>query len=330
MTSIEVPIKKYSEAVRNEAVQLLRESCLVAFPTETVYGLGALVFSTEGVAKIFETKGRPSTNPLIVHVHNHREIEKVADLSNIRIRTLYENIAPLLGGPLTIILPRKQHLPIQINCNAPTIAVRIPNHACALDLLRHLDAPIAAPSANRSNHISPTTAQHVYEEFGAQVPLIIDGGPCEHGLESTVLSLIDEKPVILRPGTILPVQIEEILKIPITKTTPHSTCSPGQGVRHYAPERTRLYFLEKSTPLPTENTALLALFGSHLNTIDHSRFKEVHTISLDNSLNEVAHKLFDTLRKIDSLGYDAVAITKVEPIGMGAAIMDRLTRACAK
>jgi len=330
VTSKEVPIKQYSAAVRDEAVQLLRQSCLVAFPTETVYGLGALAFSTEGVAKIFETKGRPSTNPLIVHVHNHSEIEKVADLSNKRIRTLYEQIAPRLGGPLTLVLPRRRHLPSQINCNAPTIAVRIPNHPCALDLLKHLDAPIAAPSANRSNCISPTTARHVYEEFGTMVPLIIDGGPCEHGLESTVLSLVDERPTILRPGTILTEQIEEILGTPVTMQTSHSTCSPGQGIRHYAPQRTRLYFLEKSAPPPSENTALLALFGSHIDMIDHSKFKAVHTISPDNSLIEVAHKLFDSLRELDSLGYEAIAVTKVKPIGIGVAIMDRLSRACAK
>ncbi len=330
MTSVVVPIKQYSATVRDEAVRLLRQSCLVAFPTETVYGLGALAFSTEGVAKIFETKGRPSTNPLIVHVHNLSDIEKVADLSDRRIRRLYEQIAPLLGGPLTLVLPRKQHLPLQINSTAPTVAVRIPAHPCALDLLKHLDAPIAAPSANRSNCISPTTARHVYEEFGTLVPLIIDGGPCEHGLESTVLSLVDDKPVILRPGAILAVQIEELLGTLITTPTTPSPCSPGQGLRHYAPERTTLYFLESLPEYPTENTALLALFGSHTDMIDRTRFKAVHTISPNNSLVEVAHKLFDTLREIDSLGYKAVAVTKVESNGIGAAIMDRLTRACAR
>jgi L-threonylcarbamoyladenylate synthase len=303
---------------------------MVAFPTETVYGLGALAFSPEGVAKIFKTKGRPSTNPLIVHVHDLAAIEKVADLSKRRIGNLYERIAPLLGGPLTLVLPRHQNLPLQINSNAPTVAVRIPSHPCALDLLKHLDAPIAAPSANRSNCISPTTARHVYEEFGTLVPLIIDGGPCEHGLESTVLSLVDEKPVILRPGTILAAQIEELLGTTITAQGSPSHYSPGQGIRHYAPEKTRLYFLEYSPKTGTENTALLALFGAHTAVIDQSKFKAVHTISPHNSLVEVAHKLFDTLRMIDSLGYDAVVVTKVDTVGIGAAIMDRLTRACTR
>jgi L-threonylcarbamoyladenylate synthase len=282
------------------------------------------------VSRIFEAKGRPSTNPLIVHVHSPAEIEKVADLSDGRIRAQFEQLVPLLGGPLTLVLPRKRHLPVQINCNAPTIAIRIPSHPCALDLLQHLDAPLAAPSANKSNCISPTTARHVYEEFGTLIPLIIDGGPCKHGLESTVLSLMDKNPVILRPGTILSEDIEELLGMPVIIPTSQSTHSPGQGSRHYAPEKTKLYFFQETTPPPTENTALLALFGSHLDKIDQSRFKEVHIISPQNSLGEVAHKLFDTLREVDSLGYNAVVVTKVEPIGIGAAIMDRLTRACTK
>jgi L-threonylcarbamoyladenylate synthase len=330
-------IRKYSTKVREEAIDLLRHGQVVAFPTETVYGLGALAYNVEGIDRIFAIKGRPSTNPLIVHVPDVDSIKAIADLTNATTRHYFDRLVPLLCGPLTVVLPRLNGLPNMINSNSPTIAVRIPSHEIALDLLRHLEAPIAAPSANRSNRISPTTAQHVYDEFGDTVPLIIDGGPCKEGLESTVLSLLNTTPQILRPGVILKQEIEEALGITLSPTLPETDgniISPGQGSLHYAPSRTKLYlastYLNEKQPnnnLSKDKLALIALFASHLSQFNLNEFNTIEVISHNNSTKEVAENLFSVLRKFDQNCYDAVIVSELEPQGLGLAIMDRLKRA---
>ena len=190
------------------AVEILRAGGLVAFPTETVYGLGADARSSESVQKIFAAKGRPPTNPLIVHVSGVAMGKLYAMEWPDTARRLAQKFWP---GPLTLVLPRYRTIAPEVSAGLDTVGLRMPNHPLALELIQRFDGPIAAPSANRSNHLSPTTAQHVREELGDAVDLVLDGGPCRVGIESTVLDLTGNRPKILRPGGVTRTQIEKVV-----------------------------------------------------------------------------------------------------------------------
>jgi L-threonylcarbamoyladenylate synthase len=221
----------------DQAVALLRAGRLVAFPTETVYGLGADATNAAAVARIFAAKGRPSTNPLIVHVADADVARRYAVSWPEAATRLAEMFWP---GPLTIVLPKTPQIVDSVTAGLPTVGLRVPRHPLAIELLRAFDGPIAAPSANRSSHVSPTTAQHVRDDLGGAVDLILDGGPCQVGIESTVLDLSADRPAILRPGQISRDQIESIIGAvddrtgKVTSVTLSST-SPGQHEKHYAP-----------------------------------------------------------------------------------------------
>jgi len=200
------PVPAQSDIDR--AVSILKAGGLVAFPTETVYGLGADARSSEAVLKIFAAKGRPPTNPLIVHVSGVAMAKLYAMEWPDTARRLAQKYWP---GPLTLVLPRYRTIAPEVSAGLDTVGLRMPNHPLALELIQRFDGPIAAPSANRSNHLSPTTAQHVREELGDAVDLILDGGPCRVGIESTVLDLTGSQPMILRPGGITRAQIEKVI-----------------------------------------------------------------------------------------------------------------------
>jgi len=214
----------------------LRAGELVAFPTETVYGLGARVFCEPAVARIFAVKGRPADNPLIVHLAAAEEVRRVAVDVPDAFWQLAERFFP---GPLTVVLRRHPAVPARVSAGLDTVAVRMPRHPYALELIRLTGEPLAAPSANRSGRPSPTQVEHVLEDLGGLIPAVIDGGPCEIGLESTVLTLLTEPPMVLRPGAITAEELSAVLGKPVRYWRGRAEAplpSPGMRYRHYAPQ----------------------------------------------------------------------------------------------
>ena len=304
------------------AARLIREGELVAFPTETVYGLGGDATNERAVAKIFEAKGRPQFNPLISHVLDAGEAKKL-----VRWNDTAEKLAGRFWpGPLTLVLPRAKDSPIALLATAglDSAAVRAPAHAMARDLIRAAGRPIAAPSANRSGAVSPTRAEHVKESLGDRVTLILDGGPCTVGLESTVLDLTGAMPTLLRPGGATREAIEaEIGPIAVSEALPEGEAprkSPGQLESHYAPSRP--VRLNATSVAPDE--ALLA-FGAN----PPRGAAATLNLSPAADLTEAAANLFAHLRALDRPGIVRIAVMPVPEKGLGLAINDRLRRAAA-
>jgi L-threonylcarbamoyladenylate synthase len=303
-----------------KAGQALKDGALVAFPTETVYGLGADATNEKAVASIFETKGRPQFNPLISHISFNDSAINYSNLTDLS-QKLIEIFWP---GALTLVLPRSDHCPIAHLASAglDTVALRMPAHPIAQSLIEAAGTPVAAPSANRSGEVSPTTAQHVRDSLGTATPLVIDGGPCEIGLESTVIRVLPEGAQLLRPGSISREEIEAITG-PLVEMGAHdqAIASPGQLASHYAP-RTPLR-LNATSVKPGE--ALLA-FGDPL----AGNCAAVLNLSAKENTKEAAANLFSYLRALDKGNYEGIAVMKVSSTGLGEAINDRLTRAATK
>ena len=299
------------------AATLLRAGRLVAFPTETVYGLGGDATNERAVAEIFATKGRPRFNPLIVHVTGLTAAEELAVFDE-RARRLAACFWP---GPLTLVLPRRGDIGVSMLACAglDTIAVRAPAHQVAQALLRETGRPIGAPSANRSGRVSPTEALHVAEELGDRVSLILDGGRTPVGLESTVLDLSAETPSLLRPGGVTSEQLTEFLG-PIAAPAAGLPKSPGMLASHYAPSLPLR--LDAISAQPGE--ALLA-FGPEA----PSGFAEVLWLSPTGDLAEAAANLFAMLRRLDRPPFNVIAVMPIPEQGLGRAINDRLRRAAA-
>lgn len=301
-----------SPAAIAEGGHLLRHGRLVAFPTETVYGLGADATNDRAVAAIFEAKGRPSFNPLIVHVAEPAEAESLVTVDD-RARAVMARFWP---GPLTLVLPRAGKSPVSLLASAglDTIAVRLPNHDVARALIKAAGRPLAAPSANRSGAVSPTLAAHVGESLGARVSLILDGGPCRVGVESTVLDLSGERPALLRPGGVSLEALEAVLGTLLRSTEAHAPKSPGMLESHYAP---RLAVRLDAAAQPGE--AMLA-FGAMAGTMN---------LSPAGDLAEAAANLFAMLRALDRPEFTGIAVAPIPEHGLGLAINDRLRRAAA-
>ena len=304
-----------------EAAALLRAGQLVAFPTETVYGLGADATDGMAVARIYEAKGRPRFNPLIAHVASLEAAAAIAVLGPTA-RRLAEAFWP---GPLTLVLPKSPACPVcdLATSGLDTVAVRVPAHDLALALLAAVGRPVAAPSANRSGHVSATTAAHVAADLGDRVAMIIDGGPTRHGLESTILDATGDEALLLRPGAITSEAIEAVLGAlprPAAARAADSPAAPGQLESHYAP---RLPVrLDATSPRPGE--ALLA-FGPHVPAYDGP----LMNLSPRGDLVEAAANLFSALRRLDGSGATALAVMPIPSSGLGVAINDRLRRAAA-
>jgi L-threonylcarbamoyladenylate synthase len=295
--------------------EIIRAGGLVAFPTETVYGLGADATNDRAVASIFAAKGRPQFNPLIVHVPDIAAAEEIAVFTPFA-RKLAQAFWP---GALTLVLPRKATtLSLLVSAGLDTVAVRVPSGAVAQKLLRAAATPIAAPSANISGRISPTLASHVAEEFGETVDLILDDGAATLGLESTVIGFDGEKPVLLRLGATAREDIEAIagpLAAPGAKIS-----SPGQLVNHYAPRAALRLNARDVKP----GEALLA-FGAHV----PEGARVTRNLSPTGDMKEAAANLFAMLRELDSGGAPTIAVMPVPERGLGEAINDRLRRAAA-
>lgn len=305
------------------AARCLEGGGLVAFPTETVYGLGADATNARAVARLYEAKGRPSFNPLIAHVGDLQAARRIARLDDRSLR-LAEAFWP---GPMTLVLPKASGCPVSDLATAglETVAVRVPAHPIAHEILRAFGKPIVAPSANISGHVSPTTAEHVFGDLSGRIDLIVDGGPVSVGVESTIVGCF-ETPLLLRPGGLPREDIERVLgeklaRVPEDNSSAETLpLAPGMLASHYAPRtpvRLNAHRLEAGE-------ALLA-FGPC--TIPGSQRASVMNLSEAGDLVEAAANLFGYLRELDARGYRAIAVMAVPNEGLGEAINDRLQRA---
>ena len=296
-----------------KAVELLKKGDLVAFPTETVYGLGADATNDKATAAIYEKKGRPSFNPLIAHVTGFEMALQYVEINDLA-KKLMDTFWP---GPLTLVLPRRKDCRVSLLASAglDTLAVRCPKNKIALDLITAFGKPIVAPSANKSGRISPTTAGHIIDDYGADAPFILDGGPCSVGVESTVLLCTGEKPAVLRYGGLAIEEIERVIGSVIRpekdENAPHS---PGQLKSHYAPH------------LPLRMNALEALEGEALLGFGHAP-DAVLNLSESEDLTEAAANLFSMMHQLDNPRYIGIAVMPIPMRGLGLAINDRLKRA---
>lgn len=300
----------------------LANGALVAFPTETVYGLGANALDDTAIARIFEAKGRPRFNPLIVHVP-----DTSAALDHVVFDRRADAFASAFWpGPLTLVLPRRADCRLShlVSAGLPSCAVRVPAHPLALALLEACGLPLAAPSANRSGTISPTLAAHVRASLGEKVDMVLDGGPCPLGLESTILDLSTPTATILRPGAITREALESVLEQPVFCLEPSgqdeetAPRSPGRLLSHYAPRATVRLNARDDSIQPGE---LLLGFGEgHGATLN---------LSPTGDLREAAANLFAALHCLDDLGADSIAVSPIPDTGLGRAINDRLRRAAA-
>jgi L-threonylcarbamoyladenylate synthase len=315
------PILPVDKAAIAHAARLLQAGEIVAFPTETVYGLGGDATSEAAVARIFAVKGRPRFNPLIVHVPNLADAEPLAEFDE-RAREAARHHWP---GPLTLVLPRRAAggLSLLASAGLDTVALRVPAHPAAQSLLRGAGRPIAAPSANRSGRVSPTTAEHVAAELCGAVGMILDAGPTTIGIESTVLDLSGPVPVLLRPGGITLEQLRQTLgSIEIAPEGEVAPRGPGRLASHYAPELPLRLDAREARP----GEALLA-FGPGEAPDD---FAEILWLSRRGDLAEAAANLFAMLRRLDRAEFAGIAVTLIPEHGLGRAINDRLRRAAAR
>lgn len=295
------------------AADILRAGGLVALPTETVYGLAADATQPEAVARIFAVKGRPQFNPVICHVTGRNAAEKLVDISPLA-DLLIDAFWP---GPLTLVLPKLPDAPVAdlVTAGLDTLAVRAPAHSVARQLLYAVDRPLAAPSANKSGHVSPTTADHVRQELGDEVDLILDGGPCGIGLESTIVGIADNEMQLLRPGSITAEDLEEATGIAPKSRNDSSITAPGQLESHYAPDH------------PLRLNAKRKQAGEFL--IGFGKVAGDISLSKSSNLVEAATNLFAHLRAADRSGAERIAVAPVPERGLGIAINDRLRRAAA-
>jgi len=315
---------------------------LVAFPTETVYGLGADAFNARAVARVFEVKARPSFDPLIVHVASCDQAGRVASWPSAKARALAESLWP---GPLTLVMPKLAAVPDIVTSGLPTVAVRLPSHPVARAIIERSGTAVAAPSANPFGYLSPTRAEHVARMLGDKVDLILDGGPCEVGVESTVLDATAEPPRILRPGGMSAEAIEAVIG-PVTRSLSPGTvgptgsaarpakASPGLLDSHYAP-RTPLRLVAEgrlASARPKGRAAALVLDPERLEALGKTagRFAHTRVMTMSGDLLEAAAALFAALHELDQGGFDEIWAERVPDQGLGPAINDRLYKASTK
>ncbi len=298
---------------------------IIGLPTETVYGLAGNINSEKAIKSIFELKKRPFFNPLIVHVKNKNALSTVAQSIPEKAYQLAEKFWP---GPMTLILPKKSGVSDLITAGKPTVAVRVPNHEKALQLLDILDYPLAAPSANPFSKISPTSAQHVHQYFGKALPLILEGGQCARGIESTIIGFEKDQPIVYRLGTLSLDEIESYLGVKLIQST-HSSESPeapGMLSKHYSP-RTPLILtdaLEETIETNMDKKIGVLTFRPQTFTLQ----TPIHLILSENeNLEEAASRLYASLHQLDELDLDLIIAEKFPDQGLGQTINDRLLRA---
>lgn len=302
--------------------QLLNEGELVAIPTETVYGLAANIHDVNAVQKIFETKGRPRYNPLIVHIHDVGQLMELTKAIPEAAMKLAKQFWP---GPLTLILPKSDRVSDLITAGKKTVGIRMPNHSLTHELLKGLDFPLAAPSANPFTRVSPTSAQHVADYFGDAIT-VLDGGPCQVGLESTIVGIENGLPVIYRKGGISIEAIENCVgSVKLVLKSKAAPVAPGMLDKHYAP-KTKLVLTDDIEKAMVSNTqkriGVLSFFKAAF-----PKATKVCVLSKDKSLDEAAHNLFEALHELDTANLDVIVAERFPNKGLGVSINDRLERA---
>ena len=330
-------VKIFSESQQQDissAAQIIKNGGLVALPTETVYGLGANALDENAVKNIFLAKGRPQDNPLIVHISDFEEIYNLVKEVPESARLLAEKYWP---GPMTLILKKSDKIPYVVSAGLDTVAIRLPNHIITRAIIKKAGVPVAAPSANISGSPSPTTAQSVFDDMNGKIPLIVDGGECQIGVESTVISLLNNKPSILRPGGVTPEQIKEVLgDVEIDNAvfnkidSSQKVASPGMKYKHYAP-KTKVVIIKGNQK---EYLDFLKNQPGNFGALcfeDDAGFVNCKFVTYgksDNSLSQ-SNRLFNALREADSLGVDVVYARYPFEDGMGLAVLNRLLRSAA-
>jgi L-threonylcarbamoyladenylate synthase len=310
---------------RNAAVELLRQGEIIALPTETVYGLAADALNPSAVAKIFEAKGRPRFDPLIVHLPDRDWLQKVADLPSRDRQLILKLSEKFWPGPFTMVLPRRDVVPGIVTAGLETVAVRISAHPVFAEIVEAFGKPLAAPSANRFSRISPTTAKHVLDDLGGDIPLIIDGGPATHGIESTIVAVHDGKIDILRRGPITSEKLSQFGKVDVSDSAAKIS-APGQLPSHYAP-RTPLQIVDDLKSFQSDQRCALLAWNP---AGKDERFVAIRNLSEQQDLREAAANLFRYLRELDRLDVDLIVAERVPSQGLGAAISDRLSRASSR
>lgn len=323
-----------TESLR-KAKQIIFDGGVVAIPTETVYGLGGNAFDDEAVKKIFEVKGRPNDNPLIAHVHKDFDLSTIIDSEMPYVKSIRQAFLP---GPLTLVYASTNKVSPYVSCGLNTLAVRVPSHEGAQAFLKELNIPIVAPSANLSRHVSPTSAKHVLDDFKGKIPLILDGGQCIGGIESTVLDVTGEIPIILRPGLITQ---EMIIEVVGKCQTYHPDLkkgekvkSPGMLYKHYAPRCNTYLFthedIEKAISMYQAKTLEQKKVAILCEEKWIAVFEDVgaKTLNLGKTQEEMAMRLYALLREAESLCDELLVIEPIEKAGIMTGVLNRLRKAC--
>ena len=332
---METKIKPITPETLSEAKSIIENGGVVGMPTETVYGLGGNAFNDDAVKKIFEVKGRPNNNPLIAHVHKDYDLSLIIDCDPPYAKKLRDAFLP---GPLTLVYPSTGKVSPYVSCGLNTLAVRVPSHEGAQAFLKAVDVPVVAPSANLSKHVSPTSAQHVFDDFEGKIPLILDGGACEGGIESTVCDVTGDVPVVLRPGLITREMIADVVGACLgyepDLEDAEKVKSPGLLYKHYSPRcETKLY--EKTQ----RAVALQACLGAVQDgkrvaclceTAEMDAFKQAGVPVLDLGATEVemAKRLYALLREAETIADVLFVIEPTDTEGVMTGVLNRLRKAC--
>ncbi|MHA6247356.1 L-threonylcarbamoyladenylate synthase [Pontibacter sp. CAU 1760] len=309
------------------AAQLLREGKVVAIPTETVYGLAANALDQQAVEEIFRVKGRPHYNPLILHIGSSDDLHKYVSAVPALAQKLIDAFWP---GPLTLLLPKKDIVPHLVTASLPQVAIRVPNHPLTLQLLQQIDFPLAAPSANPFCYISPTHTEHVEQQIGNKIPYILEGGPCQQGLESTIVGFEEDVPVIYRLGAIAPEEIAEVVgEVKMHQKIDSHPVGPGMLLFHYSP-RTSFYLADKPEDL-LQNADLSATGMITFNrAVKDVPQEHLAILSESGNVREAARNLYQALHRLDALNLTCIIAERLPDYGLGKTINERLTKAAGK
>lgn len=314
-----------------KAAAIIKNGGIVAFPTETVYGLGAAATNSRAVKKIYAAKGRPSDNPLIVHIASLKQLERVAEKIPDYAYRLAEHFWP---GPLSLILPRASEIPQEVSSGHPTVAVRMPGHKVALDLIDAAGVPIAAPSANRSGRPSPTSYRHVLEDLTGRIDAVIKSGSCSIGIESTVLDLTSSVPLILRPGGISREELEAVLDVSVyvagSKRKKLTVTAPGMKYRHYSPRAPLILFTGSQKRRRLVIASIINYYHKRCFKIALLNPVSPHSPFVREPLETLAARLYHDLRDMDNRGVDLILAEELAVNGLGLAVMNRLKKAASR
>jgi L-threonylcarbamoyladenylate synthase len=307
-----------------KAIELLSNEELVAIPTETVYGLAGNIFSEKAIKSIFETKKRPFFNPLIVHLSSVDELETIVSEVPEKARILANTFWP---GSLTLVLKKQKNIPNIITAGKDTVAVRVPNHPVTLELLRKLPFPLAAPSANPFNQISPTKPAHVERYFKNELKLVLDGGSCKNGIESTIIGFENGEPIIYRLGALALEDIEAVIgKVAIKNKKEENPDAPGMLDKHYSPSTFTVLTSDITSEIKKYPTKKIGVLAYNSSFTSDEIFTEI-ILSKTSDLHEAASKLYDSLHELDHLNLDVIIAEKMPDFGLGKSMNDRLERA---